>query len=138
MDLSGKIIQVLEERSGQSQRTGSEWKVATYVIETVNEQYPRKMVFEVFGVDRIASFNIQAGQLLTVSFDIDAHEYNGRWYNTIRAWRVVPYDPNAPVAPQTPATGFTAPATPVATAPAPQAPAPAADTAPQPTDDLPF
>ena len=26
---------------------------------------------------------------MTVSFDIDAHEYNGRWYNSIRAWKVL-------------------------------------------------
>lgn len=50
--------------------------------------FPRKMCFEVFGSDRIAAFNIQMGELLTVSIDIDAHEYNGRWYNQIRAFKV--------------------------------------------------
>ena len=30
---------------------------------------------------------------MTVSFDIDAHEYNGRWFNDIRAWRAVPLTP---------------------------------------------
>jgi len=97
MDISGKIIQVLPERGGVSQRTGSEGKVASYILETM-EQYPKKCVFEVFGTDKISQMNIQAGQMLTVSLDIDAHEYNGRWYNTIRAWRVLPFDPNAPVA----------------------------------------
>lgn len=32
--------------------------------------------------------NIQMGETLTVSFDIDAHEYNGRWFNDISAWKV--------------------------------------------------
>ena len=41
-----------------------------------------------FGADRIAQFNIQLGETLTVSFDIDSREYNGRWYNDIRAWKV--------------------------------------------------
>ena len=94
MELSGKIIMVLPERGGVSQRSGSEWKVASYILETM-EQYPKKCCFEVFGTDRIANFNIQVGQMLTVSLDIDAHEFNGRWYNQIRAWKVVPYDPNA-------------------------------------------
>ena len=58
-----------------------------YVLET-HEQYPRKICFNVFGADKIAQFNIQAGEELTVSFDINAREYNGRWYNDIRAWRV--------------------------------------------------
>ena len=87
MELTGKIIAVLPERSGVSARTGSEWKMASYVLETM-EQYPRKMMFNVFGADRIAQFNIQLGETLTVSFDIDSREYNGRWYNDIRAWKV--------------------------------------------------
>ena len=111
MEIQGKIIAVLPERGGVSQRTGSEWKVATYVIETM-EQYPRKCAFEVFGSDKIQLFNIQVGQLLKVSFDIDAHDYQGRWYNQIRAWRVEPYDPNAPVAAAAPDAGFAAAAQP--------------------------
>ena len=87
MELTGKIIAVLPERSGVSARTGSEWKMASYVLETM-EQYPRKMVFEIFGSDRIAQCNIQLGEVLTVSFDIDAREYQGRWFNSIRAWKV--------------------------------------------------
>jgi hypothetical protein len=23
-----------------------------------------------------------------VSFDLDAHEYNGRWFNSVTAWKV--------------------------------------------------
>lgn len=87
MEITGKIISVLEERSGTSSRTGNEWRVASYVLETV-EQYPKKMVFEVFGSDRIQTMNIQAGEMLTVKFDVDAHEYNGRWFNSIRAFAV--------------------------------------------------
>lgn len=87
MELTGRIIAVLPERSGTSQKTGNEWRLASYVLETPGD-YPRKMVFEVFGADRIQQFNIQQGELLTVSFDIDAHEYNGRWFNGIRAFRV--------------------------------------------------
>ncbi len=88
MEISGKIIAVLEPRGGVS-RAGNEWKAQEYVIETTQDQYPRKMCFEVFGPDKISQFNIQAGEDLTVSFDIDAREWNGRWYNQLRAWRVV-------------------------------------------------
>lgn len=87
MEITGKIIAVLPERSGTSTRTGSEWRVATYVLETM-DQYPRKLAFEVFGTDRIQQFAIQLGEIMTVSFDIDAREFKDRWYNTIRAFRV--------------------------------------------------
>ena len=86
MEITGKIIAVLPERGGVS-KTGNEWKMQEYVLET-HEQFPKKLCFNVFGADKIAAFNIQAGDELTVSFDINAREYNGRWYNDIRAWKV--------------------------------------------------
>ena len=86
MEITGKIIAVLQERGGVS-KTGNEWKMQEYVLET-HEQFPKKLCFNVFGADKIAQFNIQAGDELTVSFDINAREYNGRWYNDIRAWKV--------------------------------------------------
>ena len=85
MEIQGKVIAVLPERSGVSAR--GEWKSQTYVIET-QEQYPKKMAFDVFGADRLAQFNIHSGEEILVSFDIDAHEYQGRWFNSIRAWSV--------------------------------------------------
>ena len=86
MEITGKIIAVLPERGGIA-KSGNEWKMQEYVLET-HEQYPRKICFNVFGADKIAQFNIQAGEEMTVSFDINAREYNGRWFNDIRAWRV--------------------------------------------------
>lgn len=91
MELTGKIIEVLPVRSGVSKSTGTEWKVQEYVLET-QDKYSRKMCFNVFGADKIAQFDIKEGELLRVAFDIDSHEYQGRWYNSIRAWRVLRAD----------------------------------------------
>ena len=112
-----------------------------YVIET-HDQYPRKCVFNVFGEDRIKQFNIQVGEELLVSFDIDAHEYNGRWFNNIRAWKVQRVDPNAAQA-GAPAPAAAAPQAapqqPAAPqAQQPQAPFPPANDGGDSTDDLPF
>lgn len=134
MELQGKVIAVLPERSGVSAR--GEWKSQDYVIET-HDQYPRKMVFGVFGADRISRFNIQVGQEVTVSFDIDAHEYQGRWFNNIRAFDVRQVDPATVGAAQAgivPGAVFGAAPAPQPTAPQPTAPAPEAD----PVNDLPF
>ena len=90
MDLQGKIIAVLPERSGVSAR--GEWKAGSFVLET-HDNFPKKMVFDVFGAERLAQFAIKAGEELIVSFDIDAHEYQGRWYNSIRAWNIQRVDP---------------------------------------------
>ena len=70
MEITGKIIFELERRSGTSARTGNTWASQSYVLET-HDQYPRRMVFDVFGDDKIQQFNIKDGQELSVSFDID-------------------------------------------------------------------
>lgn len=88
MDVVGKIIAALPPKSGTSQSTGKPWQVNTYVLQT-NEQTPKNIAFDVFGADRVEQYNLKVGDMVTVSIDIDAHEYNGRWYNQIRAWNVV-------------------------------------------------
>jgi hypothetical protein len=131
MEFTGKIVAVSQKRTGTAKATGNPWAAQEYVIEdAVNSQYPRKMAFEVFGEDRIAQFNIQQGEDLTVQFDIDAREYNGRWFNSIRAWRV---DRTAPAAASAaPGAAPAAQSQPIQPAPMPDFPAGAAK------DDLPF
>ncbi len=141
MEITGKIIAALPMRSGTSARTGNAWASQEFVIET-HEQYPRRCVFTVFGEDRLKEMNIQVGAELTVSFDIDAHEYNGRWFNDIRAWRAVPAA--QAVAGNVAAAPAAAPAAPAAPAAAPAAAAPAATDpfanpgTPSADEDLPF
>ena len=123
MDVVGKIIQVLPAQEGIG-KNGNPWKVQPYVLETL-DQYPRKVHFEVFGEDRIKQNPCDVDQLVTVSFDIESREFNGRWYTSIRAWRIQQGDmtqavpgatPNvAPVA--TPQPAPAAPAAPAAAAP---------------------
>lgn len=86
LQLYGKIIAGPIIREGVSSK-GNEWKCAIYVIET-EDRYPKKMAFDVFSNENIEKFAIKPGEKLTVFFDIDAREYNGRWFNTIRAWNV--------------------------------------------------
>ena len=132
MEITGKIIQVLPEVGGIS-KAGNERKKQEYVLET-HDQYPKKVCFQIFGADRIAQAAIQPGEELTVSFDIDSREYQGRWFTSINAWKV---DRPMAAAPQA------APmATPEQFAPA-SAPTAPASSAPDfgpanPIDDLPF
>ena len=133
MEIQGKIIVALPERSGVSAR--GEWKVQEFVLETVDTQYPRKMLFDVFGADRLQRYNLQVGQMVSVAFDIDAREYNGRWYNSIRAYDVRPVE--APQ--QAPATTpQTVPASAPTSASAPAAPIEPADDVNDSPDNLPF
>ena len=138
MDLTGKVIAIMEARGGVSARTGNSWMTQEYVIEMPG-QYPRKMMFNIFGEDRIKQFNIQPGEEITVQFDIDAREYNGRWFNDIRAYNVVPaVAGQAPVAaaPVAGAAPFPPQQATAANSPFPPAQEPATEGSP--ADDLPF
>lgn len=86
MDITGKIIAVLPTRSGTSAK-GTQWSSQTSVIEN-HDQYPKKVAFDVLG-DKITEFNLQVGEEVTVSFDINAREFNGKWFNSVNAWKVV-------------------------------------------------
>lgn len=91
MEIVGKITQVLPLQQGVSKTSGKDWQLQGYVLET-QEQYPRKVHFEIFGEDRIKSNPCQLDDVVTVSFDIESREFNGRWYTSIRAWKVVQGD----------------------------------------------
>lgn len=100
MEIQGKVTNILPMRSGVSAR--GEWKSQEFVI-TTEEQYPKMVCFQVFGEDRIISFALQLGEAVKVSFDISAHEYQGRFFNSINAWKVekiMPIAQNPPLNPQ--------------------------------------
>ena len=140
MEITGKIIQKMEPQGGIS-KAGNQWKKQEYVMETL-DSYPRKVKFDFFG-DRADQFPLEVGDIITLSYDIESREFNGRWYTDIRGFKAVKTDPNsAPAAaPYPPAAGEPAPA------PAP-APGPDGMPAPPPVDthfdqpaegdDLPF
>ena len=130
MEIIGKAIAALPVKSGVSQRTGEQWQSREYVIET-QEQFPKKMCFEVFGTEKLKEFNIRNNDLIKGYFDITAREYNGKWYNSIRAWKVEHVNQDGSAAGAT--------ANQVA-ASSPQAPATqvAATTKQESDDDLPF
>lgn len=88
MEFTGRIIAIMQARSGISKASGNSWMTQEYVIEETQGQYPKRMCFEVFGEDKIRELALAVNREVTVSFDIHAREYQGRWYNTIRAWKV--------------------------------------------------
>lgn len=83
MELTGKVIAVLDVQSGTS-NAGNEWKKQEFVVETT-EQYPKKCCFTLFNKTELCP---SVGDEVTVSFDINANEYKGRWFNSVNAWNV--------------------------------------------------
>ena len=88
MDFEGKVVKIFPQRDGVSKTTGNKWTSQDVLFEVQPQsQYTRKILVSFFNkadeVKRLAE-----GATYTVSIDIDAREYNGRWYNDIRAWRL--------------------------------------------------
>ena len=92
MEITGILVKQVAVREGVSQRNGQPWKIAEYLVE-IPGQYPRHIAFRVSDgqVGRIARFDSLVGKTVTVSFDIDAREYEGRWFNEINAWGILEY-----------------------------------------------
>lgn len=92
MEIQGILVKKVGEREGVSQRNGQPWKIAEYLVE-IPGQYPRHINFRVSdgNVGRLARFDSLVGKMVTVSFDIDAHEHEGKWYNEVNAWGVMEY-----------------------------------------------
>ena len=150
MEISGRLIKILQEVRGESQR--GPWVRGGFVIETDGD-YPRQVAFTTFGEDRLAMVkSIPLNTPVVVNFNPESREYEGRWYTDLRCSRIQNYVPGQmppaatgyawPAAPQAPAAPAAAPVTPQqpaapAAAPAqPQAPSFASPLGGE--DDLPF
>ena len=86
MQLTAKLAQILPAESGQG-RNG-EWKKQSIIVET-DGQYPKKICITTWG-DKFNAAQWQPGLLLTIDFDIESREFNGRWYTDLKAWKIEP------------------------------------------------
>ena len=86
MELTGKLIQVLEEQTGDGKN--GKWSKCDFVIEVAHDKYPKKVCITAWGdlIGTVKATPIDSE--LKVSFDISSREYNGRWYTDVKAWKV--------------------------------------------------
>ena len=147
MEITGRLIRVLEEIRGEGAR--GPWVRGGFVIETDGE-YPRQVAFDCFGEDRVAMVkNTPMNSPVVVRFNPESREFNGKWYTNLRCSNIQPYVPGqmppaatgysyaAPTGAPAPAAAASAPA--ATTEAAPCASAPASNTEmPNSSDDLPF
>lgn len=88
MEEHGRVICIMQQRSGVSQRTGQPWASLDFVIETEG-RYPRKVRLSLWGQDNIYAAGLQPGEYITCKFEIEAHEVNGEFYNDLRCWDIL-------------------------------------------------
>lgn len=86
MEIIGKVISIMPIVTGTS-KAGNAYSIKSFVIET-QETYPKKVCIELFGDQRINDNPIAVDQVITVSFDLESREFNGKWYTSVRAWKI--------------------------------------------------
>lgn len=118
MELTGKVIAILEPQSFVSQKNGNTYVTNVFIIETQG-QYPKKVAFKVMGEDKFKQMGIVVGGNYNVSFDVESREWKDRWFTECSAWKAICIDgQNANTQQAQAQTASPAPAA----APAPSAP----------------
>ena len=78
---NAKLADVIDITSGTS-KSGNDWTKATAVIEKVEGNYTDTYPLLVFG-DRIQEAQALIGAAVDVKFNVQARQYNGRWYTDL-------------------------------------------------------
>lgn len=88
-ELTGKIKLIQEAKTFDSGFTKREMVV---IVE--DGKYPQEINIE-FVQDKVSLLDkLQAGQEVTVTFDIRGREYNGRYFNNLQGWKITSHSGN--------------------------------------------
>jgi hypothetical protein len=98
MQLTAKLAQILPPETGMGKN--GEWKKQSLIMET-DGQFPKKICVTAWG-DKFPIDRWHPGLQLTIDFDIESREFNGRWYTDLKAWKIEPADAAMPEPPAPP------------------------------------
>ncbi|MCE1197766.1 MAG: DUF3127 domain-containing protein [Marinilabiliales bacterium] len=84
--VKGKIVDILPLQTGNSSR--GEWKKADFVVETTEDQFPKKICFTLFNDKTDLVSATDKNKEVEVSFNLEGREFNGKWYHNVNAFRV--------------------------------------------------
>lgn len=83
MELSGTIKVILEERSPTPT-----FKVREFVVTTQEDRYPQQIILQCVNDKTTLLDGVQPGDKVRVHFDIRGRENNGRYFNSLNAWKI--------------------------------------------------
>ena len=82
MEVTGKLVEKLEQEAGQS-KAGKPWIKQTCVVET-DAKFNPLVAIQCFGEDKIKEMNkLEVGMTVTILCNIYSREYNGKYYHNI-------------------------------------------------------
>ena len=85
-ELEGKVYKIGTEVTGEGQK--GTWRKIDFMIEYLDGQYPKKAGFSAWTdkVDMVKGFQI--GETITVHFNVESLEYNDKFFNDFRVWKI--------------------------------------------------
>lgn len=83
MEINGKVAGIIApQKFNEKTKYG-------FVIRFMNGNYEKKVAFDVWGDERWQAMGVQEGNDVSVSFDVESREWNGKYYTSCIAWKVV-------------------------------------------------
>ena len=84
MEITGKITNILPLQTGIG-KSGNEWKKQEFIIQT-EEAYPKSICLSLWG--NTIDDKLKSEDKIKAFVDIESREFNGKWYTTIKAWKI--------------------------------------------------
>jgi hypothetical protein len=64
------------------------FSVREFVVTTPDEKYPQDILFQTINDKMAVLESLGVGQQVEVSYNVRGREFNGRYYNTLDAWKI--------------------------------------------------
>jgi hypothetical protein len=64
------------------------FSVREFVVTTLDAKYPQDILFQTINDKMDVLESLGVGQQVEVSYNVRGREFNGRYYNTLDAWKV--------------------------------------------------
>jgi hypothetical protein len=89
MEIKGQVVAILPLESGIT-KAGKDWQKLTIVIEFSEGNYQKKLALSATKEELIKALqNLNQGDSITASINLESREFNGKWFNSVNVWKVV-------------------------------------------------
>lgn len=104
LQITGTLTEFLKPQTGTT-KDGSNWIKQQFIVDT-KEKYNNLYCFEVFGDEKVENLTKyqKVNDVVTVEFNVNTNEYQGKYYTTLSAWKITKDKANNDVIP--PAQAF--------------------------------
>jgi hypothetical protein len=89
MQIKGQVVAILPLESGIT-KAAKDWQKLTIVIEFSEGNYHKKLALSATKEELFKTLkNLNQGDSITASINLESREFNGKWFNSVNVWKVV-------------------------------------------------